>query len=50
MDKMPERIFAFPFNPGWKGGYYREEPRSPLDKKEIDCSAEYIRADLIKKE
>ena len=42
MRDIPERIGAWPFNPGW-GGYWRENPDAV---KREDGGAIYVRADL----
>lgn len=52
MTDVPERLWAWCFNGdkfgGWRkwGGYARPENRYPLNDKERQTGAEYIRADL----
>lgn len=45
----PDRIWAWPFNSGWGGGYYRCDNLRPLDEYERSHGAEYVRIDLVEK-
>ncbi|MEM8791036.1 MAG: hypothetical protein AAGE80_05430 [Pseudomonadota bacterium] len=45
--RRPDRIWAWPYNADWSGGYYRQDTRRPLDAHEKAHGAEYIRCDLV---
>ena len=42
---MPDKIWAWPFNPHWKGGYYRTDNRHPTDEHD-KLGVEYIKVEV----